>query len=294
MRRVRLKRRDAGRHRHRFWPALSTAVALAACDPALLNRSESMNPSSVTERGSDIARSFDQAVLVLPGAEEEPLVIGTAADPAVAARLQQIAASRPLPFVLYMHGCTGLENLAPLKALAREGFAVLAPDSFARRYRPLQCRPSQRQGGENVFVFDFRLTEISYAIHRLARAGWIDNRYLYLVGVSEGAVAVALYRGDVFRARVISQWTCHGNPYVRGVAGPDDLPVLAIVSAQDPWYRREMGAIQGDCGDFIAGRRRSRSIVLTDVAGHDVMNDARVQEMIAEFLRGEMQAAGGR
>ena len=271
----------------RLVAGLLALVLLAGCSAASLNRSEMLNPASMVEHDSDLALTFDRATVVLPRAGESPLVARMDARD-LADAVGALPASVRLPVILYMHGCTGLEDLDPLKALARAGFAVVAPDSFARRFRPLQCRPSQRTGGENIFVFDFRLTEISYALHRFGELGWVDRDRLFLVGTSEGGLAAALYRGDDFRARVITQWTCHGAPLVRGLAAPTDEPVLAIVRANDPWYDPARTPRQrGDCGAFMGDRPRSRSVVLANGNGHDVYRAPGVMQAILEFLAGE-------
>ena len=228
---------------------------LVGCGPGALNRSEALNPSAFREQGSDIARTFEYATIVLPGRHGEPPLVTRPDDDGLSRHLERFGQDVRFPTVLYLHGCTGLESLRPLQAFARQGFAVLAPNSFARRYRPLQCRPSERTGGLNVFVFDFRLTEITYALARITELDWVDRERLFLVGTSEGGLAAALYRGDDFRARVVTQWTCHGAPLVRGLAGPLDEPVLAVVRAGDPWYdpSRTPGQ-RGHCGIFMAGR----------------------------------------
>lgn len=267
--------------------ALALLAPLAGCSTAALNRSEVLNPASMVEHDSDVALTFNRATVLLPRPGADPLVARMGSrelDEAVRAQ----PASVRLPLVLYMHGCTGLEDLDPLTAFARAGFAVVAPDSFARRFRPLQCRPSQRTGGENIFVFDFRLTEISYALHRIGQLDWVDRDRMFLVGTSEGGLAAALYRGDDFRARVITQWTCHGAPLVRGLGAPPEEPVLAIVRANDPWYDPARTPRQrGDCGAFMGERPRSRSVVLSDGNGHDVYRAPGVMQAILEFLAAE-------
>ncbi|MDP6709593.1 MAG: hypothetical protein QF893_24915, partial [Alphaproteobacteria bacterium] len=137
-------------------------------------------------------------------------------DKALAAYLGAARGAK-FPTVLYLHGCAGLDGLTPLRAMARRGFAVVAPDSFARRFRPRQCDPATLRGGRNVYVFDFRAAEISYAVHRFRRLPWVDKQRLFMLGVSEGGLAVAQYRGDEFRARAITEWTCNGAPLVRGL-----------------------------------------------------------------------------
>ena len=141
----------------------------------------------------------------------------------------------------------------------------------------------------NVYVFDFRAAEISYALHRFRRLRWVDRRRLFLVGRSEGGLAAAQFRGREFRARVIVAWTCHGASLVRGLAAPSDEPVLAVVRADDPWYAAsKVRGQRGDCGAFFGPRPRSRSLVL-EMGGrnHDVFSNAQAIRTILDFLSTE-------
>ncbi len=227
---------------------------------------------------SDLELTWSEATVVLPSGDgEKPLFTKFGGD---------LPTTRgEFPTVLYLHGCTGLRDHEFLARLARAGFAVIAPDSFARRYRPRQCDPNRKAGGYNLFVYDFRLAEISYALHRMPELGWVDERNLFLVGTSEGGVAAALYRGDEFSARVIAQWTCNGAPIVRGIGAPAAEPILAIVYANDPWYAVERTSGQtGHCGEFIAERPASRSIVLRGKQGHTVFDEPSNIEAVLDFL----------
>lgn len=201
-------------------------------------------------------------------------------------------AGRRYPVVLYLHGCTGMGRMEKEfgEGLAARGYVFIAPDSMARRYRPLQCDPRTITGGKNLFVFDFRLAEISYALDRLKDEPWVDRDNLFLIGGSEGGVAAALYRGDEFAARIIFQWTCHGAPLVRGLAGSDNTPVLAVVNKGDPWYQPNKTANQsGDCGDFIRLRPGSKSIVLQRQGVHNVLDLPDVRSEIQKFLDGNLR-----
>lgn len=178
------------------------ALVLAACAQGF----------SVPSGQSDIEKTWSQAVVVLPATAsgQEPRV-GRMASRDIR-RATRIFANGPgAPTVLYLHGCTGIGNYAFFDTLARAGYAVVAPDSFGRSYRPLQCDPETKTGGNNLFVYDFRLAEVTFALERMGDLDWIDFDNLFLVGTSEGAVAAALFRAEVFNARVIAQWTCQGG-----------------------------------------------------------------------------------
>ncbi len=253
-------------------PAL--ALALAACASVL--------PAAE----GDLERTWNAARVVLPDASGGAPVFTSlealARNPSPTAPYQR----KPLAVVLYMHGCDGIGRYDFLGRLAAAGFAVIIPDSFARRYRPLQCDPATKTGGYNLFVYDFRLAEVAFAVQRLRRLGWVDAANLFLMGVSEGGVAAALYRGDEFRGRVITQWTCHGSPIVAGIAAPPDEPVLAVVRSSDPWYDPARTQDQaGDCGAYLAGRPGSRSLVLPKNGSHEVFDDAATMSTVLAFLR---------
>jgi hypothetical protein len=195
-------------------------------------------------------------------------------------------AGRKFPVVVYMHGCTGLgdDDRTLMRRLSQAGYVVVAPDSLARRYRPLQCSSWDKEGGYNLFVFDFRQAEINFALQQMADSPWADWDNLFLFGVSEGGLAAAHFRGDVFRARVITQWTCHGSTWVRGLDGPETTPVLAVVRRNDPWYAANPRQA-GDCGVFFGnGRPGSKSIVLDKGEKHSVIGDRQVIEEIVAFL----------
>ena len=130
---------------------------------------------------SDIER-WAQAVVAMPALAADRLLISTMNSPDVAARAALLAAGETLPVALYLHGCTGIGNLEFLRDLADQGFVVIAPDSFARTYRPLQCDPETQTGGFNVFVYDFRLAEISFALEQLWSVEWADWDRMVLAG----------------------------------------------------------------------------------------------------------------
>lgn len=259
--------------------ALLAIGMLSACE----------TPFASLDSGSDIERTWSRAVVVLPPSRggEAPL-LGRLGDSDLAARVAQYPQDAKLPTVFYLHGCTGIGKFEFFKTLARAGYVVIAPDSMARRYRPLQCDPKTQTGGYNRFVYDFRLAEVSFGLDRLQQFPWVDRANLFLIGISEGGVAAALYRGDEFRARVIAQWTCSGAEIVEGLDAPMDEPILAIVSNSDPWYDPTRTNLQkGDCGAFFGARPGSSSYILSNGgdAQHDIFTTEQSLNAILDFLR---------
>ena len=255
------------------WAALCLLLGSAGC-------------TGVTTAGyrSDIERTWYEAALFLPEGTDGAPTVGLMSTIDVKAALAERGSGRRWPVVLLLHGCTGFGDADFAKHLARAGYVVVAPDSMARRFRPLQCDPKNQTGGMNPFVYDFRTTELSFALHRLWAEPWVDTENLFLVGISEGAVAAGLYRAKAFNARVLMQWTCHGGALVRGIDAPRDTPVLSIVRADDPWYAAANTRNQaGDCGAFMGGRSNSESLVLGGQQ-HDVTDATEINDRVVEFF----------
>lgn len=235
------------------------------------------------DKMSDLELTWFKAETAVPTALGKGVAL--MGDPDRKALLE--GAPHKFPVVVYLHGCTGIadEDRDLMRALAKAGYVVVAPDSMARKFRPLQCSSWYKEGGYNLFVFDFRQAEINFALQQMVASKWADWDNLFLVGVSEGGLAAAHFRGDVFRARVITQWTCHGSTWVRGIDGPEDTPVLAIVRHDDPWYDKDGSQQAGDCGAYFGPKRPgSRSVVLEKGHGHSVIGDDSVVRQIVEFL----------
>jgi len=256
----------------RRFATVAAALSLAACAGI-----------SGVPAESDLQRTWSQAIVALPPLAAPEALMTRMGLPEMADRLGQLPADTKLPVVVYLHGCTGIGNFDLLHRIAQAGFAVVAPDSFARTWRPRQCDPETLTGGYNLFVYDFRLAEVAYALDRLWHAPWADRNRMVLVGSSEGAVAAALYRGDEFRGRVVAQWTCFGAPHVTGISAPPAEPVFALVGAEDPWYTANRGQ---SCAQFLAGRPTSSSHVVEGAGKpeHEVLAEPAVQQMVVEFL----------
>lgn len=253
------------------------ALVLAACS------SSRGKPAKIDRRSlSDIERTWYEALVVLPPETAD----GSVTMRHMAEVLDDPPRyARPPTTIIYLHGCTGIGDTAVLRYLAAAGYMVIAPNSMARLFRPLQCDPSTGRGGLNQFVYDFRTTELTFALHNIRLVPWIDSEDLFVLGGSEGGVTAALYRGDAFRGRIIAAWTCHGAPIVAGLASAPREPVLSIVAQNDPWYSSSTTVGQnGDCGAYMAGRPNARSLVLPPEDGHAVLNSDAGRRAILSFL----------
>jgi poly(3-hydroxybutyrate) depolymerase len=176
--------------------------------------------------GTDVVRTWEEARIFLPGS----------AAPLKPSKVP--AMERPLPTVLYLHGCTGFDYSHDgtmggwAQTLTTAGYAVAMPTSFAREYRPRSCDQTTHTSGLAMEVMDMRLEELECALKQLRTSSWVDQRNLFLMGHSEGGITVARWSGVGFNGHIISGWTCTAPvfPSFDGVRAPLATPVLAIPS----------------------------------------------------------------
>lgn len=223
-------------------------------------------------RAAEVARTWEGALVYLPPA----LLHVTPAD---------VPAREPLPTVVYLHGCGGIgwHDAEWARTLAAAGYAVVMPNSFRRQYRPRNCDPVTATAGSFPEAHAMRQEEIDYALTRLRTVPWVDPRNLFLMGHSEGGLAVAQWRGRGFRGHIISAWTCTSpyDPSFDGVWAPPTTPLLAIIFERDPWYR---GSTAGSCASKFGGRKDARQVTLPG-SGHDTAYSREAREAVLRFLR---------
>jgi hypothetical protein len=169
----------------------------------------------------EVMRTWDRAIVYVPGSRwtKTPSTIDL---------------KDKHPVMVYLHGCAGITNFNDrpwARLIADLGFVVVMPDSFARKYRPSNCDPRERRTGYFPLAHLFRQEEISFALQQLQKAPWADTNRLFLMGHSEGGVAVSRYNASGFGGVIISGHDCGGANWNLGT------PVLALNFNTDPWYR---------------------------------------------------------
>ncbi|MCC5970150.1 MAG: hypothetical protein JJU15_09380 [Pararhodobacter sp.] len=232
---------------------------------------------------AELARSWNGARVWLPDA------------PNYAADVQALDSTEVTgAVVLYAHGCDGLSRItdATGRFLARAGHAVIAPDSFARANKPVSCIPAQHRGSLHRRVLTWRQAELAHAMERIADTPGLRRLPLVLMGHSEGAITVATIAAPD-APRIIEGWTCHaGWPEYRGLNALHDTAVLALVGANDPWFR--LPVLQGDCGAFMRDHPQGRSVVFQPPHylhnRHYLSGDREVQALILSFIAESISA----
>lgn len=237
---------------------------------------ERLNPKSL-DLADEARRTFDSAYFMIRIQDE--FIEGKVSDEFVQRKLLGLEKKRPT--VIFVHGCAGLGrgNLRYMRFLARAGYAVIAPDSFARRYRPETCDPSRHRGIKGAphrRVNQMRQEEIHHAVYRVRQLHWIDQENLFLMGHSQGGTAAAAYEGDEFSAHVIAGSTCW-----RGVWAPLGTPAFTLYSKDDPWRR---GRPADSCLRKAEGRGVNMAFHLFEGRAHNLSRNERARRLILDFL----------
>ena len=210
--------------------------------------------------------------------------------------LETKARGTRLPVVIYMHACAGFggDGYDTARFLVGEGYAVLAPDSFAREHKPVSCDPDKLVGSLHRDAVTFRVAEAIHAIRKTRGFRWVDQERFFLMGWSEGAIATAKLSGEPVTARVIEGWHCQAGDdwsHNRGLDAPESEPVLALLAGDDPWYSQFKSEpwFQGDCGRFMSKTNGSRSFVFDSDElrySHSLLWNDAVRRLVLAFLEG--------
>lgn len=190
-----------------------------------------------------------------------------------------------LPLILFLHDCEGLgHHRDDIENFSKLGFVVIAPDSFARKHRPLGCYEEQSR---YIKYYDiaiaFRKAELDYSVREISKLPWVDTSKMYLIGSGTGGMVAAHYQGNEFTGHVIEGWGCrHPNKVFDGIWAPVQVRIFAVVSRNDLWYK-DVDGYRADCARFLTGRRNSESIVL-DRPAHYVSWSSGSRPALIKFL----------
>jgi hypothetical protein len=236
---------------------------------------------------NELSRTWESALVYLPDTVfsnfGSPLLLKD--EDALSSKIKHKLGESKLPLVLFLHGCEGLgHHREEIVNIAKLGFAVIAPDSFARRHRPLGCYEEQE---EYIRYYDiaiaFQKAELDYAINRIKRLEWVDVNQQFLFGSGTGGMVVAHYMGKEFAGHIIEGWGCkHAHDVFDGIWAPASTRIFSVISKNDPWFKGVPG-FGIDCEKYIEGRPDSVAILL-DRPAHYVSWYPGSREPLIKFL----------
>jgi len=229
--------------------------------------------------GADVHYSLDKAPILLPYTGKR-------------IKFSELTLDVLTPVVIYLHGCGMMNPYHDLygwgEYIAQIGFLVILPDSFARPSRRSNCDDRTKSSGTFPAAHQYRQQEIDYVLAELKNLKNADQRYIFLMGHSEGGVATANTRRGDFRGLIISGWSCTcrgmGCQVEPGILAPRSIPALAIVYTTDPWF---IPTLQGRCSDWARGR----DLTQIDIKGygHDTWPNEIAKNSVFSFLKQNTQ-----
>jgi dienelactone hydrolase len=281
------------RHLIALLALLAGALPLAAQDGGLHNDTKAFTaPDEMTESDwsdpAEMRRTWEAAIVRVPDGPGRSVQVAVGDLPALMA-----GRKARFPTVIYLHGCSGIwpGTHRRIEFLADNGFLVIAPASFARLKYPKSCDVATHQGGLYRPTLKMRQNDAGHAIEKARDLPFVDTDRMVLMGLSEGAITTATLTPANDRqrvaARVIEGWTCRAGwgEYAR-INAPAGEAILALVAANDPWFRNDWN--RGDCGPSMTRNKGSKSVVYEngDLAErHELLDfDAPRREVLA-FLR---------
>lgn len=206
---------------------------------------------------------------------------------------KSLLAIKTYPTVIYLHGCSGFwpGTIRRLDFLAENGFAVIAPPSFARNKYTQSCDIYRYTGGFYRDTIKIRQNDAGNAIEKAKQLPWVDENNVFLLGLSEGGITTATFSAkndkQFVNARVVEGWTCNSSwKEYHGVNAPKSEPVLTLLGSKDPWFQNPY--TDGECTDLLDKSNGSKSIVYRTgnlSYTHELLDHEEVKELVIEFLQ---------
>lgn len=200
---------------------------------------------------------------------------------------------KKLPTVIYLHGCSGfwVGTIRRLDFLVENGFAVIAPPSFAREKYTQSCDINRYAGGFYRDTIKIRQNDAGNTIEKAKQLPWVDENNVFLLGLSEGGITTATFSAknnkQFVNARVVEGWTCNASwKEYHGVNAPKTEPVLTLLGSKDPWSQNPY--TDGECTDLLDQTNGSKSIVYREGKlsyTHELLDHEEAKKPVIEFLQ---------
>jgi hypothetical protein len=279
------------------------AILGMAASIAFLVGCQSLDSSASS---SAVSASWSGGRVILPRGPWRPFVyIGHNGIAIPGLRIDSGLASK-LPAIVYVHASGGIRLAdSQFAAQAAEwGYLVFMPDSYARAGRRPNCDGSTLQCGAFPAAFRYRNEEIRYAANRVLELPFVDHRRLFLIGDSEGGLAVANYAGDEFTGIVIGDWDCGGPPYgairyaLPGIAAPRHVgaafpfPPPAIARLESRNRSRSIRAPLFSCLRIADGSLSNRPTIKTTKIAKCSTECRKEQRRLRDLIENKCRCRG--
>jgi len=225
-------------------------------------------------QGANVAMSWEKAEVFVPGK-----FFTTTPN--------KVKVDKPLPVVIYLHGCTGITTDHDMRwgaFIKGLGYIAVLPDSMARPGRIPNCDPKKKKSGAFPQASAMRMEEIRYALEQVQKSAWADASNVFLMGHSEGGQAAARNTLADFRGIIISGWTCTNlsRPDFDGIFAPLETPILTLEWDRDSWY--EFTPFQGSCANKFGERKKVRQVLFSGTE-HSTYDQREARDAVSQFLK---------
>ena len=206
------------------------------------------------------------------------------------------------PVVVYMHGSgQAIDRSGDFPKLkwdygyaewiTQAGYIFVGPDSYGFKNRPSFSSPVPKEFYEEVH--NIRQAEVAQAATSLAEQDFTDTGEMYLLGVSEGAMAAARYAGKEFKGRLVLSWSCEPGYFTDfpKVGAKSKAPFLNIMGYRDFYfgkngpYNTRYANNTGNCAAHLsmANYKNARVIIYPD-STHGVTYNQHMKGDLLGFL----------
>ena len=230
---------------------------------------------------SDLERVWDGAILALPIRGTAGSMITTNETGRELINLTGAPYATRWPVILLIAGCQQAIPTTLMKALAEQGYVVVAPDSHARFINPLNCVEGGADASNAEKTIQRRQTVIRYSLNHLKKISWVDLDNVFLLGLHDGAASVSLYKGRDVKARILSEWNCQGTETIRGVSNEENSPVFSVSSSNVPTYA-------GGCEEFFSREGESQVFTMPEKYSDNILLEPIVFTQLLRFLDGQL------
>ena len=202
-----------------------------------------------------------------------------------------IEITQSYPTVLYMHGSSGLYRGEVYQHYIVEelGYLFFAPNSYKIKNRPTYCSPAKLK--KYMKVHRVRVAEIEYNSKRLLKSGFVDKNNLFLMGNSEGGLAVAIFKSKKFRARIVTAFSCESSYFYKNfkLGSKKSEPLLNIIGTHDEFFGENTlynnkYKVKGNGIEKLKNYKNAKVVILPK-AKHDLTKNIYVKSEILNFLQ---------
>ncbi len=193
--------------------------------------------------------------------------------------------------LLYIHGSSGLyKGDVYRKYIVEElEFIFFAPDSYQIKNRPTYNTPAKTSAYTKVHKI--RVAEIDYNHKKLKKLNFVDNDNIFLMGNSEGGLAVAIFKASSFRGRIVTAFSCESSYFYKNfkLGSKKDKPFLNIIGTHDEYFAKgttlnKKYKVKGNGIEKLKNYENAKVVILPK-AKHNLTSNIYVKDEILNFLK---------